>query len=56
MATTAAMCAVACKPARVCRSPARHGTQYEAARVHQQSAAGGARANGRRVETVLTTI
>jgi transposase len=36
LATTAAVCAVARKLARVCWSLARHGTQYEATRVHQQ--------------------
>jgi transposase len=34
--TTAALCAVARKLARLCWSLARHGTQYEAARVHRQ--------------------
>jgi transposase len=38
LATTAAVCAVARKLARVCWSLARHGTRYEAARVHQQPA------------------
>lgn len=38
LATTAALCAVARKLARVCWSLAMHGTQYEAARVHQQPA------------------
>jgi transposase len=34
--TTAALCAVARKLARVCWSLVRHGTQYEATRVHHQ--------------------
>ena len=38
LATTAALCAVARKLARVCWSLAAHGTRYEAARVHQQPA------------------
>ncbi len=36
LATTAALCAVARKLARVCWSLAAHGTQYEATRVQQQ--------------------
>ena len=36
LATTAALCAVARKLARVCWSLAAHGTQYEATRVHHQ--------------------
>ena len=37
LATTAAACAVARKLARVCWSLARHGTRYEAGRVHEHS-------------------
>jgi len=36
LATTAAVCAVARKLARLCWSLAAHGTHYEATRVHQQ--------------------
>ena len=38
LTTTAAVCAVARKLARVCWSLATHGTHYEAARVHRQPA------------------
>ena len=34
--STAALCAVARKMAKVCWSIVQHGTQYEAARVYQQ--------------------